>query len=169
MPTVNPGPAITGNPNAVASFIPVNTQVSSTPTQTNVIRCLALARAVNVLQTGDVAAMPVINASSFIVTAIIIMSSITNVGSAAACTVSVNGGPAVTGKSFVASAALAALTAPGLYVSSALTAAVAAPNSVQTATMGTTGLGSNFIFVNCSVVSAAAATLDIFVYGYDVT
>jgi hypothetical protein len=166
MPSVNPGPAITSTPSTEAVLTPINSLVSLVPQGANALRLLGVARGVVVnTGTGDIAAIPVLNSTSFIPTFVYFANA--QGGSAAALTVSVNGGPGVTGVSIVASAALAALTAPNKYVQGA--SAVAANTSVQLATMGTSGGGSNYFYVNSTVVSAAATTIDIFVYGYDIS
>lgn len=170
MPSVNPGPAITSTANSMLETNPVNTQYNPVPAGTGGPRLIAIARSIPILGTGDIAVVPIINSTSFVVTAVYFTNALSATGAsatAAACTVSLNGGPAVTGQSFVASAALANLTGSNKYVSS--TVAVAANTSVQTATMGASSGPSNFIYLNCTVVSAAAATMDMFVYGYDIT
>jgi hypothetical protein len=170
MPSVNPGPATTQTPNLVAGLAVVNTNFKPAELLANPLRLLAVARSIPILGLGDIAVVPVINTSSFIVTAVYFTNALSATGasaSAAALTVSLNGGPAVTGTSLVASAALTNLTGSNKYVSA--TVAEAANTSVQTLTMGTSGGPSNNLYLNATVVSAAAATMDMFVYGYDIT
>jgi hypothetical protein len=171
MTSINPGPAVTSTPNSVLVTEPVITQVNSIPQFTSAIRLLALARSIVINSgLGDIAVLPLINTTSFIPTAIYFANALSATGasaSAAALTVSLNGGPNVTGTSFVASAALTALTGLTKYVSS--TIAISANTSVQTATMGASSTPSNYLYLNSTVISAAAATCDLFVYGYDIS
>ncbi len=176
MANTNLGPAVTSNASSQAVLANQVTPNFGEDTQgTNTIRILARGRAIPIAAgTGDIAALPLINCSSFIVTAIyftnaysVSAAGVVSSASAAALTVSVNGGPAVTGLDFVASAALTALTGNTKYVSS--TIALAANTSSQTATMGTSGAPSNYIYINSTVVSAAAQFMDCFIYGYDIT
>jgi len=175
MPSVNPGPASTINANSVATLAPILTpNYDSSGQARSALRLLAVARAIPIANgTGDIAILPMIDTQSFIVSNVTFANaySITNgvvtSASAAALTVSLNGGPAVTGTSIVASAALTNLTGNTKYVSS--TVAEAANTSVQTATMGTSGTASNYLYLNSTVISAAAQYCDLFVYGYDIT
>jgi hypothetical protein len=165
MAGVNPGPAVTNTANTLAGYTTVNSTVSSTGVITNENRCIAIARGVPITGTGDIAVIPLINCTSFILDQVCFANAVG--GTAAALTVSMNGGPAVTGTSMVASAALTNLTGPTKYVFS--TIAEAANTSIQAATMGTSGGASNFIYVNATVASAAATTMDIFVYAFDIS
>lgn len=176
MPSINPGPAITSTSNTEAVLTNLNIpNFGNIPQGSNALRLLAVGRSIGILSTGDIAVLPLINSQSFILSAIYFTNALLfnaatgtfSSASAAACTVSVNGGPAVSGTSLVASAALTLLTGSNKYVSSTL--AEAANTSVQTATMGTGGGASNYIYLNCSVISAAASQLDLFIYGYDIT
>ena len=175
MPSVNPGPALTQNANTLLELTPINTVVSTTPVGSNALRVLAIGRTINILSTtGDIAVLPIINTFFFQLQQIIFTNPLVTAtglfGSAAACTVSVNGGAAVTGRSLVASAALTNLTGaePGnLAVQSTLVAT--ANTAYRTATLGTSATASNFIYLNSTVVSATANTLDLFVYGYDLS
>jgi hypothetical protein len=174
MPSVNPGPASTSNANSVATLAPILTpNYDSSGQARSALRLLAVARAIPITGLGDIAILPMIDTTSFIVSNVTFANaySITNgvvtSASAAALTVSLNGGPAVTGTSIVASAALTNLTGLTKYVSS--TVAEAANTSVQTATMGTSGTASNYLYLNATVISAAAQYCDLFVYGYDIS
>lgn len=175
MANVNPGPAVTSNAAQTAVYAPAITPNFGNVGQgINALRCLAQARQISIAAgTGDIAVIPMINTQSFIVTAVIFANaySITNgvitTASAAALTASLNGGPAVSGTSIVASAALTNLTGLTKYVLS--TVAEAANTSVQTATMGTSGGPSNYLYLNSTVISGAAQYCDLFVMGYDIT
>lgn len=166
MPSVNPGPAVTSTVGSEAVLTPLNSTTSSIPQGSNALRLLAVARAIPIAAgTGDIAQLPMINTTSFIVSAVYFTNAVG--GTAAALTVSLNGGPGVTGTSFVASAALTNLTGITKYVSS--TVAESANTSAQTATMGTSGAASNYLYLNSTQVSAAATSCDLFVYGYDIS
>jgi hypothetical protein len=153
MPTVNPGPAITGNTNAVAQFIPVNTQTNSTPSGINNLRCLGVARAVSLAVAGDAAVMPVIDASTYNAFQIVIGNA--QGGSAATANLTINTGPGVTGTNLRAAGVLTGVTGP----LTALVAAAASPTVINT---------SQNLFVNVSVV-AVGVTVDIFVIGFDLS
>lgn len=168
MANVNPGPASTSTPSILATLAPtVTPNYGNIGQATNAIRLLAEARAVPILGTGDIAAMPLINTQSFFITALVFTNALLNgvSASAAALTVSANGGPGVTGISIKASAALTTLTGQTAFVLATVVPVI----SLQSATMGTGGLGSNYIYINATVASAAANTMDVFMYGYDIT
>jgi hypothetical protein len=153
MPSVNPGPASTSNANAVAAFVPVNTPTNSNPVVSNALRLLCEARAMSIAGTGDAAAMPVINAATYIVQAIIVGNAVG--GSAAAGNITLNTGPAVTGTQFRAAGVLAGVTGPTTGVA-------------QTVTSGAVINTSQTIYVNVNA-AVAGVTVDVFVYGYDTT
>lgn len=166
MAQINPGPASSTTGNTVNVLSPISSNVSSTSQGANAFRLLAVQKNIPVAAgVGDIAVVPIINSVSFIVSAVYFTNAVG--GTAAALTVSLNGGPGVTGTSIVASAALTALTGITKYVSS--TVAESANTSVQTATMGTSGAASNYLYLNSTVVSAAATAIDMFVYGYDIS
>jgi hypothetical protein len=103
--------------------------------------------------TGDAAAMPVINAATYMVQAIIVGNAVG--GSAAAGNITLNTGPAVTGTQFRAAGVLAGVTGPTTGVA-------------QTVTSGAVINTSQTIYVNVSA-AVAGVTVDVFVYGYDTT
>lgn len=156
MPTVNPGPAITQTLNTVDVLTPVNTTNNPAVQGSNALRLIAVARNMPVSGLGDIA-LPVINATSWApVSAAITNSQLAGVsGSVAAATLSINTGAAVTGTSIRASAALASNTSATVFV----TAASATTNVAVT---------SQTVFVNLTV-AVATGTVDIFVYGYDLS
>jgi hypothetical protein len=166
MASINPGPAQTQTANTEAVLANNRTTVSSAAWASNTLRLLAVAKAIPITATGDIAVVPIINSTSFIVSAVYFTNPVG--GSAAALTVSLNGGPGVTGTSVVASAALTGLTASTKFVSSTV-APTAAGNSMQTATMGTSGGASNYLYLNATVASGAATAMDMFVVGYDIS
>ena len=64
MANINLGPASTNTPSTLATMIPVNTQINSTPGLIDGFRCLAYAKALNISQTGDIAFLPIINSNA---------------------------------------------------------------------------------------------------------
>lgn len=147
----NPGPAVTTTPNTMLVAEPVNTQTNSTPQFTNAFRLLAVARAVNVNAVGDTP-MPVLNASSYSVFQIVLTNaSISLTTAAAGVFTAVSAG----GTAIKANAALSGNTGPTV-----VTQATVASTAVATA---------QTLYFNVATAQGAAATLDVFVYGYDLT
>ena len=157
MANTNPGPAVTGNANSVAAYAPVNTQTNSNPQETNQIRVLAVGRGLNINTTGDIGVLPVINSSRWNVQAVVASNMTVNAGTSAAIAVcSAANGAAVT---IVAPQILSGLVAFG-------GATVAYRFTVQNVSFA--GTGQN-IYVNCQTTAGTAATLDVFVLGYDLS
>lgn len=161
MATTNPGPAVTGNANSVATLTPVNTQTNSNPQESNQIRVLAEGRGLNVNTTGDIGVLPVINSNRWNVQAV--------VATAAAGGVFPNAGTSVA--IAVCSAALgAAVTIVAPQILSGLVAyggaTVAYRFTVQNVSF--VGTGQN-IYVSCQTTAGTACTLDVFVLGYDLS
>jgi hypothetical protein len=160
MPSVNPGPASTQTPSTVATLTPQNILGSTTPGQAgNAIRLLAVGRSISVNGTGDTALLPIINATSYNVTNIVVTNAqLAGVsGSIATANISVNTGAAVTGTSVNAAAALTTLTASN----------VVAQRTVVAGTL-LLSLTAQSLYVNVGT-AVATGTLDIFVYGYDLS
>ena len=135
----NPGPATT---------------VTNHPSQlaTNqAIRLLASYQGVNVNATGDTV-LPILNTGSYSVSNVIFTNGSISLTTAEAGLFTA---PSAGGTAIVADAALSALT--GSTVVSQRTVA-----STASAT------GQN-LYVNVSVAQGAAATMDVYVYGYDLT
>jgi hypothetical protein len=153
MPSVNPGPAQTQTPNTVAELIPVNTLQKPVEVGANDNRLLAVARAVNVNALGDAAVMPVINAATYAVTAVLFANSSISLTTAAAGLFTA---PAAGGTAIVANAALSALTGPTVV-------------SSRTVTNGTVIFSGQSLYLNVGTAQGAAATMDVFIYGYDLT
>jgi hypothetical protein len=155
----NPGPASTQTQSNVAILVPVNTQQKPVELGSNDQRLLAVGRAVSVNATGDAALLPIINAASYNVTNIVVANAqLAGVsGSIATANISINTGAAVTGTSVNAAAALTTLTASN----------VVAQRTVVAATL-LLSLTAQNLFVNVGT-AVATGTLDIFVYGYDLT
>ena len=135
----NPGPAVT---------------ISNHPTQLSTnqaLRLLASYQGVNVNATGDTV-LPILDTGSYSVSNVIFTNASTSLTTALA---GVFTAPSAGGTGIVANAALSALT--GATVVSqrtvASTAALSGPN----------------LYVNVGTAQGAAATMDVFVYGYDLT
>ena len=135
----NPGPATT---------------VSNHPIQlgsNQALRLLASFQGVNVNATGDTV-LPILDTGSYSVSNVIFTNSSTSLTTAAAGLFTA---PSAGGTGIVANAALSALT--GATVVSQRTVASTASTSVQN------------LYVNVGTAQGAAATMDVFVYGYDLT
>lgn len=135
----NPGPATT---------------VTNHPSQlaTNqAIRLLASYQGVNVNATGDTV-LPILNTGSYSVSNVIFTNASTSLTTALA---GVFTAPSAGGTGIVANAALSALT--GATVVSQRTVASTAAQAGQN------------LYVNVGTAQGAAATMDVFVYGYDLT
>lgn len=149
----------TQTPNTVAGLIPVNTSQKPVEVLTNALRLIAVARGVNLAQTGDTP-MPVINTALFApATVVIANGQVSGVpGSVATAqlgvfTAAAAGGTALRGAGALTnnSAAGSSIVAASAVVNLAYTVA-AVPN----------------LYVNVST-ALANATCDVFVYGYDQT
>jgi len=135
----NPGPAVT---------------ISNHPIQlgTNqAIRLLASYQGVNVNATGDTV-LPILDTGSYSVSNVIFTNASTSLTTALA---GVFTAPSAGGTGIVANAALSALT--GSTVVSQRTVASTASQAGQN------------LYVNVGTAQGAAATMDVFVYGYDLT
>jgi hypothetical protein len=135
----NPGPATT---------------LSNHPSQLSTnqaIRLLASFQGVNVNATGDTV-LPIINTDRYGVSNVIFTNASVSLTTAAA---GVFTAPSAGGTAIVANAALSAMTA-STVVSQRTVASTAAFT------------GQN-LYVNVGTAQGAAATMDVFVYGYDLT
>lgn len=133
----NPGPAVT------VSNHPQNLSSNQA------IRLLAFFQGVNVNATGDTV-LPIIDSSTYSVSNVVMTNASISLTTALA---GVFTAPAAGGTAIVANAALSALTGPTV-VSQRTVASTAA----QT--------GQN-LYVNVGTAQGAAATVDVYVYGYD--
>jgi hypothetical protein len=115
------------------------------------IRLLASFQGVNVNATGDTV-LPVINTDRYSVSNVVFTNASTSLTTALA---GVFTAPAAGGTAIVANAALSALTSASV-VSQRTVASTAAQ------------AGQN-LYVNVGTAQGAAATMDVFVYGYDLT
>jgi hypothetical protein len=139
MATSNPGPAITQGGHP---------QVLSS---NQALRLLASATGVNANATGDTV-LPLLDSSSYSVKFVVATNASTSLTTAAA---GVFTAPAAGGTAIVANAALSALTG-----STVVSERTVASTAAQT--------GQN-LYVNVGTAQGAAATFDIYVYGYDFT
>ena len=135
----NPGPATTV------------TNHPSQLTTNQAIRLLASFQGVNVNATSDTV-LPILNTGSYSVSNVIFTNASTSLTTAAA---GVFTAPNAGGTGIVANAALSALT--GASVVSQRTVASTASQAGQN------------LYVNVGTAQGAAATMDVFVYGYDLT
>jgi hypothetical protein len=135
----NPGPATT-----------VTNHPSNLATN-QAIRLLASYQGVNVNATGDTV-LPILNTGSYSVSNVIFTNASTSLTTALA---GVFTAPSAGGTGIVANAALSALT--GATVVSQRTVASTAAQTGQN------------LYVNVGTAQGAAATMDVYVYGYDLT
>ncbi len=160
MANINPGPATTSTASTVAVLTPQNILGSTVPGQGgNALRLLAVGRSVSVNGTGDTALLPIINSTSYNVSNIVVCNAqLAGVsGSIATANISINTGAAVTGTSVNAAAALTTLTASN----------VVAQRTVVAATL-LLSLTAQGLYVNVGT-AVATGSLDIFIYGYDLS
>lgn len=134
----NPGPAST------TTIHPSNLATNQA------IRLLASATGVNVNTTGDVATLPIINSTNYSISNVVFTNASTSLTTAAAGLFTA---PSAGGTAIVSNAALSALT--GSTVVSQRTVASTATQSGQN------------LYVNVGTAQGAAATMDVYVYGYD--
>lgn len=155
MPSVNPGPAALITQQTAAVIAPFSTPQQPVVQGAQARRLLAVAKGVSLAGTGDVTQMQIINASSYVVTDILVGNAVG--GSAAAGNITVNAGAAVTGQNFRAAGVLAGVTGPTAIVAqTVLAAALALIVTNQT------------MFVN-NTVAVAGVTVDIYIYGHDLS
>lgn len=134
----NPGPATT------VTIHPSNLATNQA------IRLLAVATGVSVNATGDQATLAIINSTNYSVSNVVFTNASISLTTAAAGLFTA---PSAAGTAVVANAALSALT--GSTVVSQRTVAATA---IQT--------GQN-LYLNVGTAQGAAATMDVYVYGYD--
>lgn len=158
MPNVNPGPAVNGIANSINVVTPTNSgpTYNATYQGSNALRLLASLRGVSVGSAGDTA-VAVINTSSFQVTTVLSTNSkVSGVsGSVATATVGLYTAPAQGGSAIVTTAALTSQAA-STYVKS-LTVALA-----------NTSLQTTYLYMNVGT-AVANGTIDLFIYGYDLS
>ena len=157
MPSVNPGPALTQTPNTVAELTPVNTLQKPVEVGTNALRLLGVARAVSGNATGDAAVMQIINSSSWLPVNMV-----------------TSNGPVSGVAGSIATLALGLFTAAAaggtaIKSNAALGSNSAANSAIVTATtVVAVGQTAQSIYVNVGT-ALANSTVDVFLYGYDIT
>ena len=134
----NPGPA------SVSTIHPQNVLSNQA------IRLLAVATGVNVNATGDQAVLPIINSSNYSIANVVFTNASVSLSSAAAGLFTA---PTAGGTGVVANAALSALTGPTV-----VSQRTVASTAIQS--------GQN-LYLNVGTAQGAAATMDVYVYGYD--
>ena len=134
----NPGPA------SVQTIHPQNVLTNQA------IRLLAVATGVNVNATGDQAVLPIINSSNYSIANVVFTNASVSLSSAAAGLFTA---PTAGGTGVVANAALSALTGPTV-----VSQRTVASTAIQS--------GQN-LYLNVGTTQGAAATMDVYVYGYD--
>jgi hypothetical protein len=157
MPSVNPGPATTQTPNTVAELTPVNTLNNPAVQGANALRLLAVARGVSGNATGDVAVLPIINSSSWLpVNMVTSNGQVSGVaGSIATLALGLFTAAAAGGTAIKSSAALASNSAANSAIVTATTVTAVASTAQS-------------VFVNVGT-ALANSTVDLFLYGYDLT
>jgi hypothetical protein len=157
MPSVNPGPATTTTPNTVAELTPVNTLQKPVEIGTNALRLLGVARAVSGAQTGDAAVMQIINSGSWLpVNMVTANGQVSGVaGSIATLALGLFTAAAAGGTAIKSSAALGSNSAANSAIVTATTVTAVA----QTA---------QSVYINVGT-ALANSTLDVFLYGYDLS
>lgn len=153
----NPGPASLVTQQSVAVVTPVNSPTNSTPQGSNAYRLLGVARGVSLNGTGDAATLTILNASSY----------------APALIVTSNGQVAGVAAS-IATAAIGVFTAAAaggqaIKANATLANNSAANSSIALATtIANLGFTAQTLFINVGT-ALANATVDVFLYGYDIS
>lgn len=158
MTTLSNSPAITQTPNSLAVVTPVNSQTNSTPQGSNALRLLAVARNVSLAATGDAALMPIINASNWAPATIVFANgAVSGVpGSIASAAVGVFTAAAAGGTAIKANAALASNSAANSSIAAATATVILGFPATQA------------LYLNVGT-ALANATVDCFIYGYDIS
>ena len=158
MATLQNSPAQTVTPQNVAVLTPVNTLNKPVEVGTNALRLLAQWRGISLSGTGDIA-VPVINSASWSpVTVVTANGQVSGVaGSIATASIGLFTAAASGGSGIKTQAALAANSAAGSSIALAAVAGTAA-----------LAFTAQSLFVNIGT-ALANATVDVFLYGYDLS
>lgn len=133
----NPGPA------SVQTIHPSNLASNQA------IRLLAVVTGVNVNATGDQAVLPILNSTNYSVSNVVFTNASISLSSAAA-------------------GLFTAPSASGGVVSNAALSALTGPTVVSQRTVASTAIQSaQNLYLNVGTAQGAAATMDVYVYGYD--
>ena len=139
------------------SWTPVATSATTIAAAKDQIRLLAQGKALNVNAVGDIGVLPIINSTRWNVQAVVASNLSTGAGTSVAIGImSATAGAAIT---IVAPVILSSLVAFG----GATVAYRPVVQNVSFAGSGTT------IYVNCQTTAGVACTLDVSVYGYDLS
>lgn len=149
MAYINPGPAITNNPSTVAVITPVSTTSNPVVQGSNALRLLAVAKGVNANSVADTL-MPVINSTAYSVLYVVKTNASISLTTA-------------TGGIYTAAAA----GGTAVLTPAALSGNTAANVVVQTAPTTTTVQTAQTLYWRIATAQGSAATVDIYVYGYD--
>lgn len=158
MANINLGPAVTSTPSTLNVLTPVNALGPTVPGQGgNAYRLLGVARGISGASTGDTATMGIINATSWAPALIVTANGQVNgvAGSIATLAIGVFTAAAAGGTGIKANAALTNNSAAGSAIALA-TSVVTPAQTVQT------------LFVNVGT-ALAGSTVDVFLYGYDLS
>lgn len=147
----------TSNPNTVAELVPVNSQQKPVEVGTNALRLLGVARGVSGNALGDAAVMLTINSTNWLpVNMVTANGQVSGVaGSIATLALGLFTAAAAGGTAIKANGALASNSAANSAIVTATTV-VAVAQTAQS------------VYVNVGT-ALAGSTLDIFLYGYDLT
>ena len=159
MPSVNPGPASTSTASQVATLTPVNALGPTVPGQAgNALRLLGVARNVSGNSTGDAAIMQIINSSNWVpATMLTANGAVSGVaGSIATLALGIFTAAAAGGTAIKANAALSS--------NSAANSAIAVATTIANLSFPTT----TQVYINVGT-ALANSTVDVFLYGYDVS
>lgn len=159
MANINPGPATTSTASTVAVLTPQNILGSTVPGQGgNALRLIAVGRGVPLGGTGDVAMLPIINASSWTVATFVFTNGLISgaAGSVAAASIGAWSAAAGTGTALRTAGVLTGVNGTVVLVNAAAAAGAALAFATQN------------VFIN-NTVAVANGTVDIFVYGYDLS
>jgi len=118
------------------------------------LRLLASFQSVNLAATGDTV-LPIINSTSYSVSNVIVTNASTNLSTATVPLAGVFPAPGASGTAIVSNASLSALTS-----SSVVSQRTVASTAAQT---------TQNLYFNVGTAASYAATVDVFVYGYDLT
>lgn len=159
----NPGPSVVNTANtglAQQTFNLPNGGAAAFPMTANALRCIAESRATPLGVLGDVA-IPVNNTSSFVPTVVVVSNGLVGgvSGSVAAASLGIFTGAGSTGTTIRTAGVLTGQTSTAVATVTA-SPAVAVAIPITTATPN--------IFVNIGT-ALANATVDLFVYGYDLS
>lgn len=153
MASVNNGPSSTNTANTQAALTPVNAGLP-VPQASQAFRLIGVAKGVNANAVGDTA-IPIINASNWTVGSVLLTNASISLTTAAA---GIFTAPAAGGSAIRTNAALSALTGPTVTNIAAPAAGTSTRNSTE-----------QVVYFNVATAQGAAATLDVYLYGYDLS